>query len=92
MTSANFFFVHIFVDSFETYETSVLQMRHEKHKGEKNTNIEGLKIKADHFLQRISFHGFQTPVQGSVTGCKYLLKLIVCDMIDPKLLSVNANS
>lgn len=51
MTSANIFFlVHIFVDSFETYETSILQMRQEKHKGEKITSFEGLKLKADHFL------------------------------------------
>lgn len=50
VTSANFFLVHIFVDSFETYDTIILQMGHEKHKGEKNTNLEGLKTKADHFL------------------------------------------
>lgn len=50
MTSANFFLVHIFVDSFETYDTSIPQMKHEKHKGEKNKNFEGLKIAADHFL------------------------------------------
>lgn len=45
-----FFLVHIFVDSFETYDTSILQRRPEKHKGEKNTNFRGLKIKSDHFL------------------------------------------
>lgn len=50
VTSANFFLVHIFVDSFETYDTSILQMRPEEHKGEKNRNFRGLKIKSDYFL------------------------------------------
>lgn len=50
VTSANFFLVHIFVDSFETYDTRILQMRPEEHKGGKNINFRGLKIKSDHFL------------------------------------------
>jgi len=54
-----FFFVHIFVDSFETYDTSILQMRHEKHKGEKNANFEGLKLKLIISSKEFPFTAFE---------------------------------